>query len=212
MEPAHLTRFAHTVAPQLFAAGGEASDQLSGQAAQAMSGPSRVWRHGTLAVAIGKGGPGQMPLYALLDDQADLETPEAQESWREWLHLANATIMLPAHQATFSAASTAAPRPDQAASVPIDLSPGWAVVADEFGGEEAAQVLIGQLSDAGVAAPDGEVGQELGDGIPFDLVWEQARIAVQLIPSPETVSLPGWRVVPPEADLIVAVWKEHQGG
>ncbi|MDO5092507.1 MAG: hypothetical protein Q4D79_03660 [Propionibacteriaceae bacterium] len=58
----------------------------------------------------------------------------------------------------------------------------------------------------------GPQAQHLCDGIPFDLVWEQTRIAVQLVPSPETVSLPGWRVVPPEADLIVAAWKEHQGG
>ena len=109
-------------------------------------------------------------------------------------------------------AAKTAGRPAERTSVPVDLVPGWVPVAAEFGGEEMAQVLIGQLSAAGVEPPDGGVGQELGDGIPFDLVWEQDRIAVQLDPSAETVSLPGWRVLAPKADLIVAAWKEQRNG
>ncbi|MBB1575927.1 MAG: DEAD/DEAH box helicase [Propionibacterium sp.] len=216
IDVANLSRFGHTVPVQLFAAGRPPSDPLGHQAVAALPGDDvRVWRHGTLAVAVAKGPPGEMPLHAVLDDTADLGTPEAQDSWREWLRLANAVVLLPVHQALLSAATMAAKtagRPAERTSVPVDLVPGWVPVAAEFGGEEMAQVLIGQLSAAGVEPPDGEVGQELGDGIPFDLVWEQDRIAVQLDPSAETVSLPGWRVLAPKADLIVAAWKEQRNG
>ncbi len=153
-----------------------------------------------------------MPLSAVLDDTADLGAPEAQEAWREWLRLANATALLPVHQAVLSAASITSHGTAQPAATPVDLTPGWVRIADEFRGEEPVQVLIGELSAAGIDAPDGEVGQELGDGVPFDLVWSTARIAVQFNPLANMTPPPGWRVVAPKADLIVTAWKEHQDG
>ena len=69
--------------------------------------------------------------------------------------------------------------------------------------------LIAALSEAGVAAPDGEVGYEL-DGVPFELVWTSEKIAVQLDPAPG-VEMGGWRILAPDAAVIAAAWKERSG-
>ena len=67
--------------------------------------------------------------------------------------------------------------------------------------------LIAALSEAGVAAPDGEVGYEL-DGVPFELVWTSEKIAVQLDPA-AGLEVDGWRILAPDAAAIAAAWKEQ---
>ena len=64
--------------------------------------------------------------------------------------------------------------------------------------------LIAALSEAGVAAPDAEVGYEL-DGVPLDLVWTNERIAVRLDADP-VPDQQGWRILAHDAAVIAAAW------
>ena len=92
----------------------------------------------------------------------------------------------------------------------VDVGAEWQPIVEELAGESAEVLdLIAALSEAGVAAPDGEVGYEL-DGVPFELVWTSERIAVQLDPTPG-VEVDGWRILAPDAAVIAAAWKERSG-
>ena len=99
---------------------------------------------------------------------------------------------------------------DVAHATGLDIA--WQPLADELGDEALA--LLTALSGAGVAPPDAEAGYELGDGVPFDLVWTAERIAVQLDPDGDHNELErdGWRVFGPEAEQIIEAWKAvHRG-
>ena len=92
----------------------------------------------------------------------------------------------------------------------VDVGAEWQPIVEELAGESAEVLdLIAALSEAGVAAPDGEVGYEL-DGVPFELVWTSEKIAVQLDPAPD-VEVDGWRILAPDAASIAAAWKQQTG-
>ena len=211
----NLTRFGRAAATLAYLRGAPPADDLARRAVAPLGAPAqpRVWREGTLAVAVAEGEPGAMPAVALLDDTTDLTSHEARKGWAAWLTFANATMFGSPTMARVAALSDA-----PAAPVVVDmvhageLNIAWQPLADELGDEALA--LLTALSGAGVAPPDAEAGYELGDGVPFDLVWTAERIAVQLDPDGDHNELErdGWRVFGPEAEQIIEAWKAvHRG-
>ena len=216
-DPDNLARFARAAAFSVFASGAAPADgpvdELAVGLLSGTEGQTRVLRQGSLAVAVGVPAPGSVRLAAVLDDTVNLNAAEAKEAWREWLQLANVLALLPASIAAFEARSaatiTAAPVMDIVHGG-VDVGAEWQPIVEELAGESASLLsLIAALSEAGVAAPDGEVGYEL-DGVPFELVWTSEKIAVQLDPTPG-VEADGWRILAPDAAVIAAAWKERSG-
>jgi hypothetical protein len=156
-----------------------------------------------------------MKAVAVLDDTVDLDTAEAKQGWAAWLAFANATMFLPpslARVAARSEASELTVAPVEIAHATGALSFEWQPFVDELGAE--ALTLLEALAIAGVAPPDAEVGHELGDGVPFDLVWTTERIAVQVDLGDEVgaLAVDGWRVFGADPDQIIEAWKESVHG
>ena len=195
----NLKRFGRCVATLVYAAGAP----TGGNGAAG----TKSWTNGPLTISVGRGKPGKMHSSAVLDDTVDLNTTEARDAWHGWLNFANATMFLHPLIARVEALSDQS-QPVEAPLVdiaPPPLQGGWASILEELGeGEE----LIAALSAAGVEAPDGEIGLELGDGVPFDLVWLARRIAVRLEPGEApVVNEPGWQIFGPDAAAIENAWK-----
>ncbi|HMQ66703.1 MAG TPA: hypothetical protein PJ992_10455, partial [Arachnia sp.] len=218
-DPDNLGRFARAAVVSVLASGQTPGDGPAEQAAFKALAPAAdartaIWSHSSLAVAVSVPAPGSVRLAAVLDDTVDLTTPEAKDAWREWLRLANVAALLPASIAAFEARSAASPPAAPVMDIVhagVGLSAEWQPIVEELSGEPAEALdLIAALSEAGVAAPDAEVGYEL-DGVPFDLVWTNERIAVRLDPAPVPPQQ-GWRIVAPDAALIAAAWKEQLRG
>ncbi len=216
-DPDNLGRFARAAAFSVFASGGipvdGPMDELAVGLLSASGGQARVWRQGSLTVSVSIPAPGSVRLAAVLDDTVDLNTPEAKDAWREWLRLANVLALLPVSIAAFEARSAAASPAAPVVDIVhggVGVDAGWQPSVEELAGESASLLdLIAALSEAGVAAPDGEVGYEL-DGVPFELVWTSEKIAVQLDHTPG-LEVDGWRILAPDAAVIAAAWKERSG-
>ncbi|NHB86089.1 hypothetical protein G7085_20400 [Tessaracoccus sp. HDW20] len=77
-DPDNLERFARAAAFSVFASGAPGDRSVDELAVGLVSGSgvqTRVWRHGSLTVAVGVPAPGSVRLAAVLDDTVDLTTP-----------------------------------------------------------------------------------------------------------------------------------------
>ncbi|MGJ3509477.1 DEAD/DEAH box helicase [Enemella sp. A6] len=223
-DPDNLERFARAAATSVFATAAESgagtADDVSARARAMLAAPSgeavSTWRRANLAVAVHIPKRGSVRVVALLDDTVALAAPESMEAWREWLRLGNVLALLPDSTVAVDALSRistfrAAPVPDVERVMDREVAIEWQPVAEEFEGETPETLnLIVELSRTGITPPNEEVGYEI-DGIPFDLVWSDRRIAVQMDPTPG-LDIGGWHIIAPDASLIAAAWKEHKHG
>lgn len=175
--------------------------------------PSRgvLIRHtGALAVVVAADGD-LMRVVAVLDDRtASIDSAHA-DAWREWLTVSNALALRdwPTTITTITLAAAGAASeigPDSPLGTTAAVAAPWQG-AYETAAEGAERAFVVALAERDVAVP--AVGYETpDDGIPIDLSWPDQRVAVALasMPQEDRVDLEaaGWRVVPPDLDLVVA--------
>lgn len=168
-----------------------------------------TWRREHLVVASAglPRSPHDIGAVVVVDDAAEaLATDSGEQAWRCWLALSNVlghasrtALPMALSQAIAPAAGDAAPEPaDVGRTTTVEALPAeWeSLVA---AAADAAEVgLLRALAAAGAALP--EQGYETGDGVPIDLAWPTARVAVLLGGDDDAatgLTDHGWRVVAP---------------
>lgn len=166
------------------------------------------WQQGRLGVLVRANSVQSLDIVVALDDRsASVADPAFKADWQDWLRISNALAQRPSTVRTsvVSLQSVPAEGPPPLKFRPETHSPVWATVVDMSVGSRAKQ-LATSLADAGVDAPD-LIGDELGSGIPVDLAWSEARVAVLVEAEPADVTslgAEGWTVTPPDVEAIKA--------
>ena len=202
------------VAADLVTGAGQPSSEQDGVPSGEPSGVHSAalwWNQGPLGALIVL-HQGQYTLTAdlcvILDDR-DPTVPGFRRWWQEWLWLSNALVERSPGQLTEITTVTAARANPVVAHRPAATasqdhrSSEWAQVASLLGPD--AEVVT-RLEQADVPAPDAEVGHEVG-GVPCDLAWTDARVAVILQPQSgdeELLAEDGWRMVAPDPRLLLS--------
>ncbi|MEJ5943684.1 DEAD/DEAH box helicase [Pseudokineococcus basanitobsidens] len=188
-----------------------AAGVLDGDTAAAGGRSVRLCALGALAVAVEQ-VPAGLSVAVVLDDRdASLDADHA-DAWRQWLRLSNhlglrdwPTVVTTLSRVRTSAPTAAAsPVTDVAAPAP-DLSVEYQAAYAEATSDDERD-LLRALAERGVEVP--AMGQEAVDGIPVDLSWPEARLAVEVLELAEedraALSVAGWTIVAADVDEVVA--------
>ncbi|MFK5644882.1 DEAD/DEAH box helicase [Ornithinimicrobium sp. LYQ121] len=174
-------------------------------------GSGLVWRRDHLVV-LSRFGTGVETVVMVDDRDAAVAGATHKESWREWLRLGNALASGPSN-VVVTARTAVGKAVVQAPTVDSDehlLVGEWASLEGQLTPQE--RELAVSLASLGVAAP--EVGVELADGVPADMVWTEQRIVVLLESNPEAeadLRAEAWTVVLPDPEMIAAALAATEG-
>ena len=176
-----------------------ASDALTGAATPTGARPVAVWRDGPVAAAI-ELVAGLVRVAVVLDDRPASLSGTHADGWRWWLRLSNALALrdwptVITTTTLVGAGVDVAPTP----TADGDLTPAWLqVVRDARMGVERETVRA-LAAAPGVAVP--VLGFEGPEGIPVDIAWPQARLAIAVDGMPEAdrddLRAAGWTVLEP---------------
>lgn len=222
-------------APWLFARGGthlslDPSEDLNRAALEQLThsappSPARAitnawwWRAGDVGVltrAVASGSASTLETVVLLDDRPERLTDGHRAAWEEWLRVANVLGLRtqPTRIVAFSevaAGAVVAPEPESSFPAAVGLSPAWQELVD-LASDVERQLLLVLAGYGSLPAP--HLGYET-DGIPLDLAWPDARIAVDLDIDEDVrreLSDAGWLLVPADPSAIAAaVAGAHEG-
>ena len=176
-----------------------ASNVLCGEAIPAGTRPVAVWRDGPLAAAI-ELVAGTVRVAVVLDDRPESLSGTHADGWRAWLRLSNALSLR--DWPTVITTTTLVAARVEVAPIPApdgDVPPAWLqLVRDARTGVERDTVRA-LAAAPGVTVP--VLGLEGPDGIPVDIAWPQARLAIAVDGMPaadrEDLRAPGWTVLEP---------------
>ncbi len=193
-----------------------AADAITGSTTLAV-GPSDgelqawVWKQSAWALAAaGRArAPFDVGAVVVVDDRdSALTTDDGIAAWRCWLALSNllghATRL--AQPIALSQTTTAAvPAPEQLGTGDTALPAAWAALVETAADDLEAE-LLRALSAGGSPLP--EQGYETDGGLPIDLAWPDARIAVLISSDPDAVAEltdDGWNVIDPDPQRLLAL-------
>ena len=170
--------------------------------------PVVVRRFGRLVVAIAVGNSVEVAL--VLDDRDEVLDEQHAGAWREWLRLSNSLALRdwPTTITTVQLVGESGHRkPTVVTGSPTSAElPGNWLAAVDLAAVGAERDLVAALAGSPGLAPP-EIGFEGPGGIPLDLAWPDARIAVDVTALTETdveeLGRAGWHVLPPEVDTII---------
>lgn len=162
---------------------------------------------GVLTRASVVAGRPSLETVVLLDDRPGRLTEAHRPAWEEWLRIGNVLglrtqpgqILAVSEVLTGAVASPEAP----ATRAPAGLPPQWLALVDLASDEERG--LLVDLA-AGGSVPVPELGHETDAGVPLDVAWPDARVAVDLNVDPDTrreLLDAGWTLVPADAHAVV---------
>jgi len=181
-----------------------ASDALTGAATPTGARPVAVWRDGPVAAAI-ELVAGLVRVAVVLDDRPASLSGTHADGWRSWLRLSNALALrdwptVITTTTLVGAGVDVAPTP----TADGDLPQAWTqVVRDARMGVERETVRA-LAAAPGVAVP--VLGFEGPEGIPVDIAWPQARLAIAVDGMPEAdrddLQAAGWTVLEPTDTVI----------
>ncbi len=221
-----------------------AAELICGQpAVPSQSSGTFWWRRDEVGVLVDAADPAHMRICVVLDDRAaTLESETFADSWREWLRLSNALIArqsdgtdvvtVTSVQTSLELAAAFREQPGEpvetrSGSVPgvlsgarvditvpepatrPELSGEWQVVLENV--DKSIVPLVRDLAATGVPLPDW--GEEIA-GVPTELSWSSARIAVVVEPEggdAEALQHEGWRLVSAEVEAIIAAVRGTDG-
>jgi len=213
-------------APWLFARGGtqlalDPGEDLAQAALEHLTGagaasPARAitnawwWRAGDVGVltrALATGNTSTLETVLLLDDRPERLTDGHRPAWEEWLRIANVLGLRtqPTQILALSevrAGTVTAPEPTAPEAVRAAIPAEWRALVDLASDQERA--LLVALADRG-SLPAPELGFETDTGVPLDVAWPDARIAVDLDVDDDTrqeLAHAGWTLVPADPDAI----------
>jgi len=184
-----------------------ASDVLTGAATPAGARPVAVWRDGPVAAAVELAAE-TVRVAVVLDDRPASLTGNHADGWRSWLRLSNAlalrdwpTVITTTTLVGASVEVTPIPSADG------DLPAAWLqLVLDARQGVERDTVRA-LAAAPGVAVP--VLGFEGPEGIPVDIAWPQARLAIAVDGMPaadrDDLRAAGWTVLEPTDTVIEQV-------
>ena len=161
----------------------------------------RVWRQGSLAVAIEMLPAGPIAVAVVINDSDECLTENA-DAWRGWLRYANA-MALRDWPTTVTTCSLVQQQRLDLAWLPHQ---GVEVIVDTVAHSSAEQDVLARLVDAGLVMLP-KVGEEGPLGIPLDIAWpaQQVALAVDTMPQEDIDDLrqQGWTVLDPASDDLV---------
>ncbi|AEG43909.1 DEAD/DEAH box helicase [Isoptericola variabilis] len=188
-----------------------------------------TWKDDSLGVALRQFVGDAIEIAVVLDDAPDALGHDHRDAWREWLRLSNLLNFreAPTAVATRSlvAAPTSAPAPapdveqaERESAVEAELRkqlaarPEWEEV-HEYATDSERRILVGLLDLAGEGLPAPTTGDEVGDGIPLSLTWEDRRVTVRHDDLDDDavawLTGEGWTVVEPEPAAVRSALTTH---
>lgn len=183
------------------------------------AGDTSAWRIDTTGTAIRLSASGRSiiptEISVILDDSDEALSSDHKESWRQWLQWGNLLNFrdLPADVTTRSHVGTASMKLDDVFSTPspaegmdpsaeqTTLTGPWREAYESVSGAERG--LIKLLAEQGAPIP--EIGEEAADGIPLEISWPSAKLAINVELSEEDrtdLESAGWTLCEPDADSI----------
>jgi hypothetical protein len=186
------------------------------------------WSSGTVGLLARMTGDdlarARIETVLVVDDRKDTiaDAERSAAGWREWLRISNAlalreqpTVITALTEADTSTAGTAEKlRSVRDIGFDLVLDPAWQAARDltETDDERAFLDELARLSaDGGPSLPSPDVGYEIGDGLPVDFAWPDARIAVFLDltdDDPRIAELSDWRVFGDDRAAVAAQLRE----
>ncbi|MDR0782412.1 MAG: DUF1998 domain-containing protein, partial [Propionibacteriaceae bacterium] len=170
-----------------------------------------VWQQGRLAASIEFLGD-RIAIGLVLDDAPDSLGAVNADAWREWLKLSNAMALRdwPTAVTTCSLVESGAIQEMFVKAAPaspaIGLSPEWAGLESSSASEQEL-ALLRRLDKAGVKMQP-VLGEEGPQGIPLDLSWSTAKVAVCVdeLPQDDRNDLvqDGWLVLDADSETLIA--------
>lgn len=171
-------------------------------------------RDGVVMVTRYDSDTGSASVVLLVDDRPDtLARDGFPAAWRTWLHLSNllgpavtgGQVEIIAHSI---AEQTVADHFDSVEELFSSvLASGWSEAA-EFANPAERDLLTELAGLGGIPVP--EMGPDLADGIPVNMVWRDARVVVALDLTEDDVAAlksDGWTIVDPDPRAVEAALK-----
>jgi hypothetical protein len=177
-----------------------------------------VRRFGPLAAVVEPRGA-TVDVALILDDRDEVMDEAHADAWREWLRLSNALALRdwPTTITTVKrVGETAEIEPVGVVEQPTarNLPSNWAVAIDLAATGPERDLLLALAGRGGLIPP--EVGFEGPEGIPLDLAWPDARVAVDVAELStddlDDLGRAGWHILPPDVDAIVRTLTEAGAG
>jgi ATP-dependent helicase YprA (DUF1998 family) len=178
-------------------------------------GPGLWWQQGPIGVLVrpvSLAGTTAFAVAVVLDDRIEvIGTEEHREAWREWLRLAN-ILGIRSQPLTVTTVSDALSGHGLvgsgtlagSATARVDLIPArWRdALAGAVTAERDFLLELAALEDQ---LPVPVLGFETDDGIPIDLAWVDAKVAVfieGIEDDRRDLEAAGWHILPTDADLV----------
>ena len=195
---------------------------LTGGCAKVAGSPHTTWwSHGSTGVLTAVDtsvGTAKEVVVTIDDSAAALAEDSHRRAWTRWLQVSNAFawshVPLTITATSLAESPQAARAPGQVAGrepVATALPGAWADLADLLVGGPLEARLVADLAAVDIL-PVPRYGAEVGDGIPVDFAWPDARVAVLLDPVADDVADltdAGWLVVEPDAAAIAKAVSER---